>query len=456
MAARTRPMTDGAPLRLIVTFALPLMAGNMFQQLYIMVDSMVVGKGLGVDALAAVGATDWVNWMMIGLLQGLAQGFTIPVAQAFGARDHEELRSVVGSSAILAVICSLVLLLIGQAAAGPLLLLMRTPADILPSSLVYMRLIYLGIPVVLIYNLLAGILRALGDGKTPLYAMIVASLINIALDLVFVLVFHWGIAGAAVATLLAQICSSVYCFVQLRRIDVLHLQRKHFQPERNRMLRLLAMGAPMAGQNVLIAVGGMIIQMVVNGFGVLFIAGFTASNKLYGLLEIAATSFGYAMVTYVGQNLGARNFPRIRRGVRAAVLSALVIASVIAVLMIVFGRFLVGLFVSGTLEDVERTIAVAYEYLTVMSICLPVLYLLHVYRSSLQGLGNTILPMVSGIAELAVRTLCGITLPLLLGEQGVYVAEVLAWAGAVLILIPSYYTVLRKLACSGNPFQSDN
>lgn len=444
MAARTRSMTEGSPLRLIVTFALPLMAGNIFQQLYTMVDSMVVGKGLGVTALAAVGATDWVNWLMIGLLQGLAQGFTIPMAQAFGARDYREMRCVAGSSTVLSAMCALVLLLVGQIAAEPLLLLMQTPADILPMSLIYMRLIYLGVPIVMAYNLLAGILRALGDGKTPLNAMILASLVNIALDLLFVLVFHMGVAGAAIATLLAQICSSIYCYLQLRRIDLLQLQREHFRPDRHRMLRLLGIGAPMASQNVLIAIGGMIVQMVANGFGVLFIAGFTATNKLYGLLEIAATSFGYAMVTYVGQNLGAHKHGRIRQGVRLAAWTAAAIAVTIGTLTILFGRHLVALFLSGSPEDVAQTIAVAYEYLVFMSAALPFLYLLHTYRSATQGLGNTVLPMVSGFAELAARTGFGLTLPLLVGGRGIFIAEVLAWISAVVILIPSYYFTLRN------------
>ncbi len=243
---------------------------------------------------------------------------------------------------------------------------------------------FFGVPIVMAYNLFACILRALGDGKTPLHAMIVASFVNIALDLLFVLVFHWGIAGAAVATLIAQLVSSLFCLWHIRRIDILSLHREHFRLRPAMVKRLLFLSSPMAFQNAVISIGGMIVQSVVNGFGVIFIAGFTATNKLYGVLEIAATSYGYSMITYVGQNLGAKRIDRIRHGMRAAVIVAVLTSIVIAGVMLLFGRGILGWFISGTPQEVAQTLDVAYFYLAIMSAFLPVLYILHVARSAIQ------------------------------------------------------------------------
>ena len=445
MSTKIRSMTAGPPLKLLVTFALPLMLGNVFQQLYTVVDTAVVGQGVGVHALAALGAGDWLGWLSLGTVQGLTQGFGIPVAQTFGAGDYEKLKKVVGGSVVLAAISAVVLFLLDQLLAVPLLTMLQTPAEIMPSALLYLRIVYCGVPVVMTYNLLATILRALGDSKTPLHAMIVACMTNIVLDLLFVMVFHWGIAGAAIATVIAQGCSGLFCLQRLRKISILKLSIAHLRLERGMALQLLKLGFPTALMNMIIAAGGMVIQMVVNGFGVLFIAGFTASNKMYGVLEIAATSYGYAMTTYVGQNLGAGEKDRIKKGVGAACVVAIVTSLVIMAIMLIFGRNILSLFLSGTPQEIAQTMEVAYGYLAVMSVCLPVLYLLYVFRSAIQGMGNTFLPMVSGIMELAARLTAALTLPLVIGETGVFYAEVLAWMGAVVILIPSYFVTFRKV-----------
>ena len=446
MASQLKNMTDRKAVFLIITFALPLMVGNVFQQLYTVVDTMVVGKALGVGALAALGAADWLNWMMLGTIQGLTQGFGILMAQEFGAGRPERLRKVVGNATILSVLGALLLLAAGQLIARPVLVLLQTPEEIIGNALLYLRIMFLGVPIVMAYNFLASILRSLGDGKTPLHAMIVAALTNIVLDLVFVLVFHWGIAGAAVATLIGQFLSVLFCLWHIRRIEMLALKRADFCLEGALGRKLLFLGSPMALQNVIISVGGMIVQFVVNGFGVLFIAGFTATNKLYGVLEVAATSYGYAMITYVGQNLGAGKIDRIRKGMRAALGVAMVTAVAIGVAMLVFGKFILGWFISGTPQEVEQTMQVAYFYLAVMSVCLPILYVLHVTRSAIQGMGNTVLPMVSGIAEFLMRALTAVLLPLAVGETGIFFAEVMAWAGADVILVISYVKTVKKYA----------
>ena len=444
MAVHVKNMTTGKPGKLILGFSLSLVAGNVFQQLYTVVDTMVVGKYLGLSALAALGASDWLNWLMLGVIQGLTQGFGIRMAQEFGAGRTEDLKRSVGSAAVLSMVSAVVLVAAGQLFARPVLALLQTPQEIISYTLLYLRIMFAGVPIVMAYNLLASILRALGDGKTPLHAMITAAAVNIVLDIIFVMAFGWGIAGAAAATLIAQFCSSIYCYVYIRKIEILSLCREDFRWEKELDWKLILLGLPMAFQNAIISIGGMIVQAVVNGFGVIFIAGFTATNKLYGVLEVAATSYGYAMITYVGQNLGAGKIDRIKKGMRSAMFIAMITAAVIAFCMLVFGHGILGCFISGSQEEVDKTMAIAYHYLFIMSICLPILYILHVIRAALQGMGDTVLPMVSGIAEFVMRTGTAILLPLALGEEGIFYAEILAWAGADVILVVSYFIRMKK------------
>ena len=448
MHTKIKDMTDGRPLPLIISFALPLMVGNIFQQMYTVVDTMVVGKALGVDALAALGATDWLYWMWLGMIQGITQGFGILMARTFGAKQYENLRGVLGSATSLSALAAVLLLVLGQILAEPVLKVLNTPPEILGWSLLYIRIMFLGIPIVMAYNLLATVLRSLGDGQTPLQAMIVAALSNIALDLLFVLVFRWGIAGAAVATLLAQGISGIYCLAAIGKIPFITMKRAHFALKPASAGQLLALGSPMAAQNAIIALGGMIITAVVNGYGVGFIGGYTAANKLYGILEIAATSYGYAMITYVGQNLGAAKIHRIKTGMGWAVTVALATSALIAAVMLVFGRYIVGGFISGPPEEAAVALKIGVIYLSIMSICLPVLYILHVTRSAVQGMGNTVLPMVSGVAEFFMRTGGILILPAFMGENGIFLAEVLAWLGADLILVPSYFVMYRRISKS--------
>lgn len=444
--AQTKKMTSGSPVVLILTFSLPLMVGNVFQQLYTVVDTMVVGQVLGVGALAALGAADWVNWMMLGIMQGFTQGFSIRMAQNFGAGKLEDLKKSIAMSALLAGVLAVLLLIVGQLILPGLLAMMQTPESILGDSMQYMRIMFAGIPIVMSYNLLASILRALGDSKSPLYAMIVACLINIGLDFLFVAGFSWRIGGAAIATLIAQMCSAIYCMAALRRISVVRLQREHWQKDYFLCTELMKLGAPMAFQNAIISIGGMIVQSVVNSFGVLFIAGFTATNKLYGVLEVAATSYGYAMITYTGQNLGAGKVDRIKKGLRSAVIVAVFTSAVISAIMLLLGRPILSLFISGTPQEVTAALEIAYHYLAIMSYFLIVLYLLHIYRSTLQGLGDTVMPMVSGIAEFTMRTGIALLLPRWIGQEGIFYAEIFAWAGADVILLTSYYIRIRRLA----------
>ncbi len=445
MAQRIRSMTEGSPTRLLFAFALPLMAGNVFQQLYTVVDTAIVGQFVGVEALAAVGAADWLNWMVLGIVQGLTQGFSILMAQNFGAGDHRELSRSVGAALTLSALSAAVMLLLSQLAVLPVLSLLGTPEDIVGTSILYLRIIFAGIPIITAYNFLASVLRALGDSKTPLYAMIMAALLNVGLDLLFVLCFHWGVAGAAIATVIAQAASSVYCFLVLRKVTVLHLEREDFKLDRLMALTLLKLGAPVALQNGIISVGGMVVQSVVNRFGMLFIAGYTATNKLYGILETAAVSYGYAVTSYVGQNLGAKLLGRIKKGMKAATVIALATSAVITACMILFGKFFLRLFISGSEAEVAAAMQVAYRFLVIMASCLSILYMLHIYRSALMGLGDTVVPMISGFVEMVIRIGSALLLSMVVGEDGVFIAEVGAWTGAAVLLVTAYFIRMRGL-----------
>ncbi|MEE0807277.1 MAG: MATE family efflux transporter [Acutalibacteraceae bacterium] len=442
---RIQSMTQGRPAKLIFTFAIPLMLGNVCQQLYTVVDTAIVGQALGVNALAALGAADWLNWLVLGVIQGFAQGFSIHMAQRFGANDEEGLNRSIGATISIAAAFSVLLLIVSQATMDPILRAMNTPEEVIGGAFTYLRIMFAGIPIIMAYNVLASILRALGDSRTPLYAMLIASVLNIALDLLFVMVFHWGIAGAVIATVIAQLFAALYCLRAVLRIRIIRLKKAYFLPDAVLTRRLLGLGLPVAAQNMIIAIGGMVVQSVVNRYGVLFVAGFTATNKLYGILEIAATSFGYAVTTYVGQNLGAGLLGRIRRGMHSATWIALLTSAVITAAVLLLGRFMVALFISGTPEEVALSTDVAVHYLNIMSICLSVLYMLHIYRSALMGLGDTVMPMASGIVEFVMRIGVALILPAFLGQEGIYYAEVVAWAGAAILLVATYFVRMKKL-----------
>jgi len=399
----------------------------------------------GVSALAALGASDWFNWLYLGIIQGFAQGFAIPMAQAFGAKDYASLRRNVGNAAILAAIMGAMITAISLISIKPVLSLMDTPAEIKPMSTLYLTILFSSFPLVMAYNLLAGILRSLGDGRSPLYAMIVAALTNIALDILFVAGFGWGVAGAAIATGIAQGCSALFCLLRLKKLAFIRPSREDLRLERRTCGNLMRLGLPVAAQNGTIGIGGMVVQSIANTMSVAFIAGYTSTNKLYGVLEIAAISYGYAMSTYAGQNLGARKADRIKKGVRSAALTGVITSLIIAGFMFAFGRSIVSSFISGTPAETAEAVGIACEYLYLMSGLLPVLYILHIYRSALQGMGNTVAPMISGIAELVMRVSGAWILPGLMGYSGLFWAEILAWAGADVILLSGYFKTFARI-----------
>lgn len=431
-------MTKGSPLKLILMFSLPLMLGNILQEFYTIVDTVIVGQFLGVKALASMGAAGWIQWMILSIVVGFAQGFSIKIANLYGANDHEGISKTVGNIIIVSVIIGFCLTIGWQLVITPILKLLQTPDDIIRGAITYLRVMAGGIGVTLMYNLLSCILRAFGNSKTPLIAMVIAASINVGLDLLFVCVFHMGIAGAAIATILAQLFAGLFCLVVLYEQKLFVLKREHFIARQHLIKELIKLGLPLALQNGIISIGGMIVQFVVNGYGFIFVAGFTATNKLYGLLETAAISFGYALTTYNGQNYGAKEYQRIRDGVKIAAIVSIVTSIIIGLIMIFMGRNILMMFVSGDPSEVKVVLEVAYRYLFIMALCLPILYILHTYRNALQGLGNTVIPMISGIVELVMRVSVALFLPMLIGQDGIYYAEVVAWSGAALLLYISY------------------
>lgn len=438
-------MTSGSPARLIMLFAIPLMLGNIFQQLYTMVDTIVVGQIVGVQALAALGAVEWVMWLVLGVASGMTQGFSILIAQYYGAREIKDLKKALAHSYILTAILAAAVLVVSQAGAYGLLRFLNTPENIIGMSMSYLRVVFCGIPMIAAYNIFASALRAMGNSKTPLTAMILAAIINVILDILFVAQFHMGVAGAAAATVIAQSFSAVYCFLVLRKINIVKLEKSHFSKDTVLDKKLLKLGTPIVFQNVIIAVGGLVVQYVVNGYGFLFVAGFTATNKLYGLLEMAAISYGYAIVTYVGQNLGAKRPDRIKKGVRASAVIAAITSAVISVVMIFWGKTILSLFISGDPKQTQQVLEIAYRYLFIMACFLWILYFLYVYRSALQGLGDTVIPMMSGVAEFVMRVGVALLLPLAMGENGIFYAEITAWTGAAVLLAVNYYRRVKTL-----------
>ena len=446
MSKRMLNMTQGHPAKLLMAFALPLMLGNMFQQLYTVVDIAIVGRGVGMEALAALGTVDWMNWMYLGLVQGLSQGFSVRLAQEYGRGDLAAFRKSLGNAVWLAVLSALVTALVAQVALKLFMQMLGVPDGLWAQAELYSRVILLGIPAMMYYNFAASVLRAVGDSKTPLIAMVVAAVTNIVLDCVAVFGLGWGIPGAAAATVAAQVVAGTLCAVQIGKNPALRFGKADLRRDGRLQGQMMGLGLPVAAQNLVIAAGGMAVQSVVNHFDTSFIAGFTSTNKLYGLLEIAAISYGYAVTTYTGQNFGAEKWQRIRQGTRWAAVISVITAVAIGAALLVFGRQITGLFLSN--EDPAQAAAAgdtAYHYLSVMAWCLPVLYLLYAYRSALQGMGNTRVPLLSGVVELVMRVSAAIVVGHIAWQEGIFYAEVLAWAGAAALLAGAYYRSERHL-----------
>ena len=437
--SHTLDMTKGKTVKLLLQLALPLILANLGQQLYMIADAAIVGRGVGVSALAAVGATDWSYCLALWMVIGFTQGFSTFVARAFGEGDHEEMNRTIAASALLSLLIGALITLVGVFGARPLLILLDTPEDILPMASTYLTTMLGGMMVVAAYNMASSILRALGDGRTPLYAMLISAAVNIALDLLFVLGLSMGVFGAALASVIAQAVALGYCLLAIRRISIIRITRSLWRGCRALFRPLLAFGTPLAMQHLAIALGGMILQSTINAEGSIFVAGFTATNKLYGLLEGSAISIGIAMATFLAQNYGAEQYARVRHGVLVGGLLTVGAAVVVFSVVMPLGRPLLSLFLDTAEAGADEAMSIAYRYLFLMLINLPILYLIHVFRNALQSIGIAYWSLISGGAEFCVRVGIAKLATPRLGVDVLYYIEPLAWLGALVTVIPPYF-----------------
>lgn len=439
-------MTEGKPLKLLLSFSLPLMLGNMFQQFYTVADTAIVGRGVGIEALAALGTVDWLNWMILAMIQGFTHGLSIEMAHKFGNRDMDGLSKVIGQSVRISIITAVFYTIFMIAALPLFLTMLRVPDNLRPLAQVYSGILFCGLPFTMFFNFCSATLRAVGNSKTPLKAMMLSALTNIALDLIVVFVFHWGIAGAAIATVISQAVAGTFCLLHMRKIPELHFSRTALQRNKDLTKRLLGLSVPMGVKNMIIALGGIFVQAVANGFGTTFIAGFAATNKLMGLLEAAAISYGYGITTYVGQNYGAGKKDRIDTGIKAALKLSLGTAVSISVIMLLLGYMITGLFISSdAVEIAGEANRIAYHYLCVISTFLPALYMLHLFLAAIQGIGDTVTPLVSGTIELIIRVVLAGLAGYMAFSYGLFFAEVIAWIGAAVFLYVRYQQSMRKM-----------
>lgn len=441
-----KDMTKGNPFALLFGFAFSLMIGNVFQQLYTFVDTMIVGKYLGVTALAALGATEWLVFVMFGCVQGITQGFSISMAKRFGSHDEEELKKDMAGSILLCLVFSIVFTVIGIVLCKPVLNLLHTPQDMTGMAQVYLRTLYGGVCISFVYNGLAAFLRAVGDSRTPLIAVSLAAGGNIVLDLLFVVILHLGVFGAALATLLAQLFSAVYCLRTIKSGGFVRPGQADFAVQPERLWRLLGLGIPMGLQNVITGIGGVAVQSVINGFGTIFVAGFTAANKLYGLLETAAVSYSYAVVSYTGQNVGAGDYGRVKKGFGAACVLGAATSGVMSFVMLTFGEPILSCFLSGEEKVLAQTLEIGCSFLQILAAFFWLLYLLYIVRACVQGMGNTLLPMCSSFLQLVMRVGCAFFLTKKIGQTGVFWGEVCAWFLADVFLCLCLLWVYRRQA----------
>lgn len=442
MIRLVRDMTQGRPTSLILRFCLPLMAGNLFQQFYNMVDSIIVGRFVGKAALSAVGSVGALNFMVIGSVIGLCTGFSIPISQCFGAGDHIKMRRFIANLLYLSCALGVAITLATYCGTDALLRILHTPAGILGDARTYISIIFLGIPAVILYNSVASLIRAVGDSRTPLFFLIFSSLLNIALDLLFVLRMHWGVMGVAVATDIAQGVSGLLGLVYLHRhFPLLHIRREDMQPSGECCGKLLYAGLPMALQFSITAVGSVMLQSNVNDLGADVIAAVAIAAKTQLFLVLPGETIGMTLATFCGQNLGAKRVDRIRTGVRQGLLLALVYAAA-AILLNRFGsRYVLLLFVRGSETNV---LSLAQQFLTVCSRYYAVLVILFSLRYALQGMGFSIPAMIAGVFELAARGVMGYVFVRMYAYPAVCIANPVAWMAADVFLIPMYLFVMHK------------
>ena len=439
-------LTKGAPLKLMLLFSIPLLIGNIFQQFYNIADIIIVGRTLGMTALASVGAVSPLFFLIMFIIVGMTNGFAVITGQRFGAKDYEGVRRSVTMSTILSTVFTITFTIICAAAMHHILFLMNVPQEIYKDAYYYIQIVVIGLIVANFYNLLASIIRALGDSMTPLYCLIIASVLNIFLALLFILEFHMGVPGSAFALVLSQAFSALLCVWYVKKLfPILHLKKKDWiidwKKEFNFALAHLKVGIPMAVQFGILGLSLLIIQSVCNTFGPDVIAAFTAALRIEQMATLPMISFGVALAAYVAQNFGAGNFSRIRFGVKKASLINVILSIVMAFIMHFWGGHLVRIFVGYQNEDIVK---IAHDYLFRSSLFYFFLAQIFIYRNALQGLGRAVIPMLAAVGELLMRAFAAIYLAAKIGYFGVFYAGPIAWVAASIVLAAGYYSTIKQ------------
>ncbi|WP_426187016.1 MATE family efflux transporter [Microbacterium sp. TWP3-1-2b2] len=437
-------LTTGRPWRVILSFSVPLLIGNVVQQLYQVVDTIVVGRELGVNSLAAVGATGSLLFLLLGFAWGMTSGFAIPTAQAFGARDQGAVRRSVATGTVLAAIASVIITVAGPLLAEPVLVLMQTPPELLAEAVLFTQISFLGGGATMFFNYFSAIIRAIGDSKTPLVFLTIACALNVVLVIVLVGPVGWGVAGAALATVVSQAISVLLCLVFVKlRMPALHVHRADWRISRADLAEHLRLGLPMGFQASIIAIGTLVVQVALNMLGADAVAAYTTASRVDSLATALLASLGLAVSMYVAQNFGGRRPDRIRAGVVQATWMALIASLVLGAVLIAFGTHVVRLFVGDGSDEV---VELAHLMLIINGATYMLLGVLFVLRGALQGLGQALIPTITGIVELVMRVGAAVALGAVLGFGGVAASNPLAWVGAVVILIPAYMRAHRALA----------
>lgn len=447
-----KDLTHGRPMPLILKFCLPLFTGNLFQQLYNLVDTIVVGKFVGTTALSAVGSVGSINFMVIGSILGFCAGLAIPIAQAFGAEDYKRMRKIMAHITYIAIALSVVITIVTVAFTDSVLRLMNTPDDIFDYAHDYISIIFAGIPATVLYNVLASVIRSVGDSKTPLYFLIVSSVINIALDLLLVVNFDMGVKGVAVATVTSQAVSGILCLIVVKKkFRILHFSREDMKPEKRIFKKLICISLPMALQFSITAMGTIMVQTCVNALGSELIAAITVGSKIVNLLGTPSETIGLTMATYSGQNLGAGKIDRIKKGVKCAVILGVIYSFIAFFLSKYGGPYAALMFLDESETSILSTIT---EYFGICAWFYFALTLIFILRNTLQGMGMSLIAMTGGVFELVARGIVAFGFITKYGFIAACFSNPIAWIAADVLLIPAYLYQIKKLQ-KKMPLKSD-
>ena len=437
-----KDMTSGKPIKLIWNFTIPLLIGNLFQQLYNMADTFIVGRTIGVHALASVGSTGSIIFLILGFANGLTAGLAIPLAQRYGAKDYLGVKRSFYVSILISAVVAILLTILSMVFCRQILEVMQTPAEIIDGAYDYLMVIFAGIFSSMAFNLLSNIFRSIGDAKTPLYFLVIACIMNIILDIVFIAVFGMGVEGAGYATVLSQIFSALACILYIwKKIPILRLNSKDFVAESSVVREHVRISFPMPFQSSIIAIGAIIIQITLNQLGATAVAAYTAAQKIDQVAILPMMSFGVTMATFVAQNYGAKKYNRIWRGVRDCIKLSLTFAISVGIILNLFSPIFIRAFVGVGHEEVVELGAI---YFITNGTMYSLLSLLFIYRYTLQGVGKTFTPTVAGIMELCMRAFAAVVLSNLYGYTGATMANPLAWLGSLIPLMIAYYLFKNK------------